>query len=163
MNALSIGREPGSNVARIEGLATSCPVCSLSGSVALDFADPENELLPTTLTDGEGITTALSYDSLGQLVSRIEVANDPNGHPDLPRETTWEYHPTFPAFPTAIEGPMTMGQAASRRVDLVYDGNERPSPLAHRERQRSDLPDRLLQPGDELPPRRQLLLCSGDN
>ena len=118
----TIGREAGSNVARVEGLSTSCPVCSLSGSVALDYADSANALLPTLLTDGEGITTALAHDAFGQLVSRIEVANDPNSHPDLPRETTWEYHPTFPAFPTVIEGPVTMGQAASRRVDLVYDG-----------------------------------------
>lgn len=117
----TVGREPGSGVARIEALSTVCPVCSLAGSVALAYGDPDNQLLPTQLTDGEGIVTGLAYDPFGQLVSRIDAVNDPDDHPDLPRETTWEYHPTFPALPTVIEGPATLGEVPTRRVDLAYD------------------------------------------
>jgi RHS repeat-associated protein len=73
-------------------------------------------------TDGRGHVTLYEYDVHGRLTSRVEAFGTA-----LERETTWDYHPTFPAFVTGMGQPSTTGNPFDeRRTSFGYDafGNQ---------------------------------------
>lgn len=93
-------RDPSSRKPRMTGIQGDCPSCGLGPATTFEYGDTANPLLPTAIVDAKGYRTEMVYNADGRLVSRIEAANTP-----LARETAWEYHPVFRAFPTRSRCP----------------------------------------------------------
>lgn len=119
----SIDRPSGETKPRVTAIAGTCPTCGDGANTQYFFEDVNHPYRATRLVDGNGVETELEYDLRGRTIRRVEAANNPDADPELPREATWQYHPTFESFPTAIVGPTVEGVAATRRVDLAYDGS----------------------------------------
>lgn len=57
------------------------------------------------MVDGNGNRTEQTYDADGRMLTRTEAVGTA-----ISRQTRWEYHPVFRAFPTLIERPSTAGR-----------------------------------------------------
>ncbi len=117
----SIDRPAGETKPRVTQVDGACPVCGSGANSQFFFEDVAHPYLPTRVRDGNGVETVFEYGGHGRITRRVDAANNPDADPTLPRETTWEYDANFPALATAIIGPVTEGQVASRRLDLAYD------------------------------------------
>lgn len=117
----SIDRPAGETKARVTQVDGTCPVCGSGANSQFFFEDTAHPYLATRILDGNGVETMFEYSEHGRVTRRVDAANNPDADPTLPRETTWEYDATFPALATAIIGPVTEGQVASRRLDFAYD------------------------------------------
>ncbi len=107
---------------RVTSISGSCPACGLAPNVQLGYSDPGNPFLPTATTDGRGITTAMSYDTHGQVTSRTEAMGEPEA-----RTTEWAYAPAFPALATSMDQPSVAGGASLRTTDWTRDGSGNPT------------------------------------
>ncbi len=114
--------DPASPNVRVTQISGDCPVCGLAPNVQLAYADPANPLRPTATTDGRGITTAMSYDTHGQVTSRTEAMGEPEA-----RTTEWAYDPAFPALATSMDQPSVAGGASLRTTDWTRDGSGNPT------------------------------------
>ena len=118
----SIDRPAGETKPRITQVAGACPACGSGANSQFFFEDLGHPYLATRVLDGNGVESLFEHSAHGKITLRVDAANNPDADPSLPRETTWEYDATFPALVTAIIGPVTEGQVASRRLDFAYDG-----------------------------------------
>ncbi len=114
--------DPASPNVRVTQISGDCPVCGLAPNVQLGYSDPGNPFLPTSTTDGRGITTAMSYDTHGQVTSRTEAMGEPEA-----RTTEWAYDPAFPALATSMDQPSVAGGASLRTTDWTRDGSGNPT------------------------------------
>ncbi len=114
--------DPASPNVRVTQISGDCPVCGLAPNVQLGYSDPANPLRPTATTDGRGITTAMSYDTHGQVTSRTEAMGEPEA-----RTTEWAYDPAFPALATSMDQPSVAGGASLRTTDWTRDGSGNPT------------------------------------
>ena len=121
ISTYTLGRDTVSSNIKVLSISGDCPVCGLGPNVQFSYADSQNPMLPTRITDARGTWTDFEYDAFGQVTRRIEAANDPGDDPDLPRETTWEHHADFHTSPTLIQGPFPMGGVPTREAETAYD------------------------------------------
>jgi YD repeat-containing protein len=91
-------------------------VCGSGPNAQFAYGDVNHPLRVTLETDGKGHQTAFEYDPRGQVTRRIEAVDEPT----LTRDTTWEYHPTFPALVTRITQPSVDG-INLRETTMDYD------------------------------------------
>ncbi len=118
-----LARDAGSRKPKITRLEDGCPVCGLTAKQKLEYTDPVNPLLPTAIVDSRNLDgdnkaqrTEYAYNADGRRVLQREAAGT-----GLARETRWQYHPVFRAFPTRIEKPSTAGGSALRVTEMSYD------------------------------------------
>ncbi len=104
---------PNFRVTRIDG---DCPVCGMNPNTQLDYADTANPFLPTSITDGRLITTAMSYTPTGQVESRTEAMGESEA-----RTTSWSYDPTFPALPTSMDETSVAGGSSTKTTTWTLD------------------------------------------
>ena len=116
----TFGRDDGSEKPRLEGVSGDCPTsCGAGPNSTTSYTDAAHPLRPTSITNGRGFATQMTYDSFGQLMSRTEAFGQPEE-----RTTVWEYSATFPALITRIERPSTTGDPLDLRVtELMRDAN----------------------------------------
>jgi len=112
-------RDPASRKPRVKSITGDCPTCGSGPNVSFKYEDPDNPLRVTEETDGRGHVTVFEYDANGQMTRRIEAVDTPA----LTRETSWDYHPTFPALPTRIERPSVAGEPELRVTTFTYDAS----------------------------------------
>ncbi len=110
LSTTTFERDPASRKVRVTELDGDCPTCGVGPNASMAYDDAFNPLRPTERIDGRGTITRMAWTLDGMLESRIE---DFGG--TLERETTWDYHPTFPSLVTEVEQPSTSGNALDRR------------------------------------------------
>lgn len=116
-SSYTVGREPGSKVARLLTVTGECSVCGATPNSTFVYGDPANPLLPTSIADGNNHVTTFEYNVDGRMTKQTEATGLP-----LARETTWEYaRADFPGFATKIIKPSVDG-ANQSRTTFTYDG-----------------------------------------
>jgi RHS repeat-associated protein len=113
-------RDPVSRKPRVTSISGSCSACGASPETTWAYDDSSHPLLPTTVTDGMGTQTVLTYGAHGRVASKTEGANV-GSHPYLPRFTEWEYDADYPAFATRIEGPTGASEPVTRIMTMSHD------------------------------------------
>jgi len=113
-------RDSASGKPRITSIVGSCPTCGLDPSSTIAYDNPANPghpLLPWKITNGEGVTTELTYTDFGRVATRTEAAATL-----LERTTAWGYHPDFPALPTLrSQSSVVAGCPIDRETAWAYD------------------------------------------
>ncbi len=107
---------------RLLTIAGECGTCGTSpnSSWTYDDNDPDNPMRAISVTDGNGVVTEYEYDSFGRMTYMLEAAGVA-GSSSLPRETEWQYHPTYQALLTSKTGPTKVGEAPTRVLSRTYD------------------------------------------
>jgi RHS repeat-associated protein len=124
----TLDRDPGragahsTRKVRVKQITGECPSCG-TANPSFTFGDPNNPLLPTTVTDGKGVATNFTYDANGRQLSKVETVQTT---PTLvQRQTSWTYNPTFPAFVASVTGPFSppapTPPTGTRATALTYD------------------------------------------
>jgi RHS repeat-associated protein len=113
----------GTRKVRVKQITGECPSCGTAANPSFTYGDPNNPLLPTTVTDGKGVATGFAYDANGRQLSKVETVQTT---PSLvQRQTSWTYNPTFPAFVASVSGPFSppapTPPAGTRATALAYD------------------------------------------
>ncbi len=123
----TVDRDPGragaagTRKARIRQVTGECPSCGTVPNPAFAYADANNPLLPTTMTDGNGIATHYTYNANGRQLTKVETVQT---SPLVQRQTTWTYNATFSAFVASVTGPFTppgSPPTGTRATALTYD------------------------------------------
>ena len=104
--------------ARLMSIEGDCPTCGLGPNSQLSYEDALNPYRVTQEIDGRGHVTRFSYDLNGRRTSRIEAFDT-----TLERETTWTYHPTFPALVESITQPSVEGFPNEAIITFGHDAN----------------------------------------
>jgi YD repeat-containing protein len=112
----------GTRKVRVKQITGECPSCG-TANPSFTYGDPNNPLLPTTVTDGRGVATGFTFDANGRQLSKVETVQTT---PSLvQRQTSWMYSPTFPAFVASVTGPFSppapTPPAGTRATVLAYD------------------------------------------
>ena len=116
----SFERDNASDKPKLTQLTGDCPACSLGPNSQRLYEDSNHPLRATREIDARGTSILFSYDIHGQLTGRVEAFATA-----LERETTWTYHPDYPALPASIVQPSVHGGLAERRTDFTYDASGR--------------------------------------
>jgi RHS repeat-associated protein len=115
-------QSPVSRKARVRQITGQCPSCGTVANPVFNFNDPANPLLPTTVTDGNNVSTGYTYDGNGRLTAKVEtVQTSPTPQQ---RQTSWTYDGTFRSFVSTITGPFSppgSPPAGTRTVGFSYD------------------------------------------
>ena len=120
MATLSLARDSRSRKPKLLETRGDCPGCGLSPHTQLVYEASAHPLLVTRQIGALGNETTFTYDSHGQMLTRVEVlARNSQGDPTQTRTATWEYDLNFPAFPTLIRRPSTSG-TGFRETQLAY-------------------------------------------
>ena len=112
----NISRDPGGKKPRLTSISGDCPVCASGPNATYTYGDAANPLLPTLRVDGDGTSTAYSYDSKGHLTSRADAMGTA-----VERTTAWQYSAAFPALVTRVEVPSTSGSGVAATA-IALDG-----------------------------------------
>lgn len=115
----SLGRDPQSRKPRISSIQGACPTCGSAPNSTFQY-DPAHPMRVSMETNPRGVRTDFTYDSHGQLVTKVEAATE-SGHPHLPRETTWTWDSTYPALLQSKTGPVRVGETTPRVQTWLYN------------------------------------------
>ena len=112
----SIARDTVSTKPKVLSVSGDCPACGVGPNATLQYNDPANPLLPTTMIDGRGLRTDYAYNADGQMTRRSEAVGT-----SVARDTNYQYDATFQSSPTLVDQPSTSGGAARRQTVKIYD------------------------------------------